>query len=78
MSKAQEDIDARLEAIAREHLGIETLAQRNADSLDFCEVAIWTLRSALLEAYREGCRDETPSSARRSGRARPRADAQSK
>ena len=40
----------RLDQIAREHLGIETLAARGADALDFHEVPVWGLESALLAA----------------------------
>jgi hypothetical protein len=42
--------------IARTHLGIETLECRNRDSLDFHEVAVASLRSALAEAYEAGTR----------------------
>ncbi len=43
-----------LEAIARKHLGIETLKERFMDDLDFHEVHVGSLREALLEAYRAG------------------------
>lgn len=46
--------EARLEAIARDELGFETLTTRNSDSLDFKEVAVWSLRNALREAYSAG------------------------
>ena len=48
--------DKALEAIAREHLGIQTLATRRSDSLDFHEVAVWSLKDALAAAYRAGMR----------------------
>jgi hypothetical protein len=76
MSNAEDDIDTRLEAIAREHLGIETLAQRNADGLDFYDVAVWAVRSALLDAYREGYRDGAADCSGRTRRARTQADTQ--
>ena len=43
----------KLEAIAKRH-GIETLAERKSDSLDFHDVAVWTLEAMLAEAYRLG------------------------
>jgi hypothetical protein len=44
-----------LEAIAREHLHVETLETRHWDRLDFHEVAVWGIRSALQAAYEAGC-----------------------
>lgn len=41
-------------AIAREHLRIETLETRHHDRLDFHEVAVWSVRSALQAAYDAG------------------------
>jgi hypothetical protein len=46
--------DAAIEAIARNILGIETLAERKSDSLDFHEVSVWGLKDALLAAYELG------------------------
>ena len=46
--------DAAIEAIARNILEIETLAERKSDSLDFHEVSVWGLRDALLAAYELG------------------------
>jgi hypothetical protein len=40
--------------IARDVLGIETLETRNADSLDFHDLAIWDVRRALLLAFNAG------------------------
>lgn len=34
--------------------GIETIKTRNSDSLDFHDVAIWSIRSAIVEAYNTG------------------------
>jgi hypothetical protein len=42
------------EGIAQKHLGIETLAIRKMDSLDFHEVSVWSLKDALEAAYRAG------------------------
>jgi len=46
--------DRRLTAIAREHLGIETLETRRSDSLDFREVSVWGVLAALRDAYAAG------------------------
>jgi len=48
------DIDALLETIAKQLLDIETLKTRNSDSLDFHEVSVWSLRTALLCAFEAG------------------------
>jgi hypothetical protein len=48
------NLDQLLSQIARQHLGIETLETRNSDSLDFHDVAVWTLREALQAAYVAG------------------------
>lgn len=40
--------------IAREKLGFETLATRGSDSLDFHDVAVWSVKAALETAYRAG------------------------
>ncbi len=37
--------------IAKRHLNIATLDTRSSDSLDFYDVAVWNVRSALIEAY---------------------------
>ncbi|MFA6049620.1 MAG: hypothetical protein WC761_00215 [Candidatus Paceibacterota bacterium] len=46
--------DPAVEAIAEAFLEIQTLAVRNRDSLDFHEVGVTALRSALLAAYELG------------------------
>jgi hypothetical protein len=46
--------EALLAALAQRHLGIETLAIRNSDSLDFHDVAVWAIRDALEAAYQAG------------------------
>lgn len=51
------NLDTILTAIAREHLGIPTLAAQNCDSLDFHEVSVWGLKAALAAAYRAGSKD---------------------
>jgi hypothetical protein len=47
-------VDVELESIAKRVLCVPTLATRNADRLDFHEVAVWALRDALRLAYRAG------------------------
>ena len=47
-------IDKLLADIASKHLDIETLQTRKSDSLDFHEVAVWTLRAALEAAFNAG------------------------
>jgi hypothetical protein len=43
-----------IQQIAREQMGIETLARRNRDSLDFRDVAVWSIEKALDAAYDAG------------------------
>lgn len=50
----QNQIDLLLTKIAKKHLDIETLDTRNADSLDFHELAVWCLKDALKSAYQAG------------------------
>jgi hypothetical protein len=47
-------LDEAIEAIARNILEIETLAERKRDALDFHEVSVWGLKDALLAAYELG------------------------
>jgi hypothetical protein len=42
------------EAIAREHLGIETLRERKSDRLDFHDCGVLSIRAALVAAYEAG------------------------
>ena len=49
-------IQAQLEAIARDHLFIQTLQTQMSDQLDFHEVSVWTLKNALEAAYEAGCK----------------------
>mgnify|MGYP001244426699 CR=1 FL=1 len=50
----QQNIDQLLVEIAKKHLNLETLETRNSDSLDFHDVAVWSLKEALQEAYEAG------------------------
>ena len=52
--KNTQKIDLLLTQIALDHLFIETLATRNSDSLDFHEVSVWGIKSALMAAYKAG------------------------
>ncbi len=52
--KTTQKLDELLTQIALDHLFIETLATRNSDSLDFHEVSVWGVKSALMAAYKAG------------------------
>ena len=43
-----------MQQIALDHLFIETLETRNSDRLDFHEVSVWGVKSALRAAYEAG------------------------
>jgi hypothetical protein len=40
-----------IQKIAADYLSIDTLETRNADSLDFHEVSVWSIKSALQAAF---------------------------
>lgn len=63
------DVEKIIESIAFQKLGIETLKTRNSDSLDFHDVCVSNLRTALLCAFEEG---------RKAARAKPKKDKSSK
>lgn len=46
-----------LDNIAKTILNVDTLTTRNADSLDFHETAVWSLKDALEAAYLAGLVD---------------------
>ena len=50
-------MNGSLKEIAKKHLGIKTLKTQNSDSLDFHDLAIWQIKSALRAAYRAGQKD---------------------
>ena len=54
-------IETLLTQIAQTHLGIQTLETRNSDSLDFHDVAVWSLREALAAAYKAGAEQGVPT-----------------
>jgi hypothetical protein len=57
MSKAR---DTAINRIAREALGLETLDARNMDSLDFHDLAVWSIKEALERAYEAGRKAAPP------------------
>ena len=63
------DTDKIIAEIALKQLHIETLETRKADSLDFLDVSVWSLRTALLCAFEAG---------RQASRAKPKRDKSSK
>ncbi len=52
--QAEKDIDRQLQQIALDHLFIDTLETRNSDRLDFHEVSVLAVKSALMAAYQAG------------------------
>ncbi len=53
-TRAAQQLDQLLAQIAHEHLFIETLETRNHDRLDFHDVGVWCVKSALMAAYQAG------------------------
>ena len=55
MATTAETFNVLLEKIAQKHFyGVETLETQNSDSLDFHDVAVWSIRGALEDAFRAG------------------------
>lgn len=54
VTRAAQQLDQLLARIAQEHLFIETLETRNHDRLDFHDVGVWCVKSALMAAYQAG------------------------
>ena len=52
--KAVYNVNATILEIAQQHLDISTLNTQNSDSLDFKELAVWQIKTALEEAFRMG------------------------
>ncbi|MBK8285793.1 MAG: hypothetical protein IPK97_13500 [Ahniella sp.] len=48
--------EATVVEIAQRHLGLDTLDTRNADALDFHDLAVWSIREALIAAFKSGVR----------------------
>ncbi len=53
-AKASNERAAAVAVIAERHLGIDTLETRNADSLDFHELGVASVKAALEAAYEAG------------------------
>lgn len=51
---ANKELDALLGQIAKNHCFVETLETQHSDGLDFHDIAVWCLKSALEAAYEEG------------------------
>ena len=51
---AAKTLDQQLQQIALDHLFIETLETRHSDRMDFHEVSVWGVKSALMAAYQAG------------------------
>ena len=49
-----DEIELLFESIALDHLFIETLQTRHRDSLDFHDVSVWGVKSALQAAFDAG------------------------
>ena len=47
-------LETLLQQIALDHLFIETLETRISDRMDFHEVSVWGVKSALMAAYEAG------------------------
>lgn len=47
-------IEQLLTQIAQQHLDVETLETRRSDRLDFHDLAVWSLKAALVAAYQAG------------------------
>lgn len=56
-----ERINRELAEIAKTELGLETLDTRNSDALDFHDLAVWTIKRALVAAYEAGVSASKPS-----------------
>lgn len=53
-SKEEPTVEKLLVAISKEQFRIDTLETRKSDSLDFHDVAVWSVKAALEAAYRAG------------------------
>jgi hypothetical protein len=52
--------EQQLQKIALDHLFIETLETRHSDRLDFHDVSVWGIKSALEAAFEAGRKAATP------------------
>ena len=53
-AKEEKSTEQIIRKIAADHLSIDTLETRNADSLDFHEVSVWNVKAALQAAFDAG------------------------
>jgi len=53
--------DNAINRIAREVLDLETLEARKMDSLDFHDLAVWSIKDALERAYEAGRKAAPPT-----------------
>ena len=56
-------INQLMTQIAQQHLRLETLETRHSDSLDFHDLAVWKIESALRAAFEAGREDGIKSQA---------------
>mgnify|MGYP000911027433 CR=1 FL=1 len=54
IKQAAQTLDQQMQQIALDHLFIETLETRNSVRMDFHEVSVWGVKSALMAAYEAG------------------------
>ena len=52
--QAAQTLEQQMQQIALDHLFIETLETRHSDRMDFHEVSVWGVKSALMAAYEAG------------------------
>jgi len=52
--KQNKDLNKLIEKIALDHLFIQTLETQHRDRLDFHDVSVWAVKSALEAAYAAG------------------------
>ena len=52
--KQNKDLNKLFEQIALKHFFIETLETQHSDRLDFYDVSVWAIKSALEAAYAAG------------------------
>lgn len=52
--QSPQNLQNLLEKIARDHLFIQTLEKQMSDRLDFHEVSVWGIKSALEAAFEAG------------------------
>ncbi len=66
--KQNKDLNKLLAQIAKEHLFIETLETQHSDRLDFHDVAVWAIKSAMEAAYAAGIEAEKNTSTTSKGK----------